>query len=95
MREPVGAAAVEALVQGLPDEVLQRGNAFPHDTLTMMRGSENGRVSVALPLSSVYRQTKPGLRSAKPLTSARLLVKSAMCGSSRSYLMRPIFSSAR
>src|SRR5690348_8556823 len=29
MLEPVGATAVEALVYGLPDEVLQRGDVFP------------------------------------------------------------------
>ena len=30
MLEPVGAAAIEALVHGLPDEALQRVDALPH-----------------------------------------------------------------
>src|SRR5262245_66235050 len=50
---------------------------------------------VALLLSPMRRQTKPGLRSARALTRSRLSMNSAMRGSLVGYLNLPTLSSAR
>src|SRR5215203_1222789 len=53
------------------------------------------RNSVALLMSPLRRQTKPGERSARALTRSRLSMNSAMRGSVVGYLNLPMLSSAR
>src|SRR6185295_9486268 len=60
-----------------------------------MSGSSNTRIAVALPLSSLSRQTKPGEASAMALTRSSSFMKSALAGSDGGLRNLPIFTWAR
>ena len=95
MLEPFGTAVVILLVNGLVDKALERRDALPDGQVDsdpwIGIGPRAGGVAALVDITP----TKPGVRSAKPFTNARLFVKPAIRGSSISYRMRPMFNCAR
>ena len=95
MLEPIDTAAVKALVNRLPDKLLQCVDVLPNRKI-----DDDARVGVRPRVGGAAAVVdkapdKSGAAFGDAVHQSRLFVKSAMRGSSISYLIRPMFSSAR